>query len=379
MKMLAEYSCRLNREIALYLTRDGEIVHVAVGTDCDVELTDFRLRRSARRLSRVRCIHTHPDGDGRLSDVDLSALKIFRYDAMTAVGVKDGAPVSVQTAFLEAGEQIGMAPPVAWYRVPDLEWLAQIEISDRLVGVSETDQVCEGPEKAVLMGIDYKTICASNTIGGLYTAGYSVLPSTLAYGYENLNNPYAYDPDAAAAMLDEAGIVDSDGDGVRELDGQPIFLRYSSYENRLLNDFSDANTMYMAELGIGVNPAYGSSDDCWNDLVTFNYDLDNNNWTTVGNGDPTEYMANWYGKSGSNYCGYQNDAYDAAYEKFLETPDAEGRAALLQEMQQILIDDAAVIIDGYYNSSMAYSKNVGHAHIHTADYYWLSTEIVPAE
>ena len=154
MKMLAEYSCRLNREIALYLTRDGEIVHVAVGTDCDVELTDFRLRRSARRLSRVRCIHTHPDGDGRLSDVDLSALKIFRYDAMTAVGVKDGAPVSVQTAFLEAGEQIGMAPPVAWYRVPDLEWLAQIEISDRLVGVSETDQVCEGPEKAVLMGIE---------------------------------------------------------------------------------------------------------------------------------------------------------------------------------------------------------------------------------
>lgn len=48
-------------------------------------------------------------------------------------------------------------------------------------------------------------------------------------------------------------------------------------------------------------------------------------------------------------------------------------------MQQILIDDAAVLIDGYYNSSMIYSKNVGYAKIHTADYYWLSTEIVPAE
>jgi peptide/nickel transport system substrate-binding protein len=82
--------------------------------------------------------------------------------------------------------------------------------------------------QAILMAIDYKTICASNTIGGLYTAGFSVLPSTLAYGYENLENPYAYDPDAAAAMLDEAGIVDSDGDGIRELDGQPVMLRYSS-------------------------------------------------------------------------------------------------------------------------------------------------------
>ena len=41
-------------------------------------------------------------------------------------------------------------------------------------------------------------------------------------------------------------------------------------------------------------------------------------------------------------------------------------------------DDAAVLVDGYYNSSMAYSKNVGYAHIHTADYYWLTTEITPA-
>ena len=78
MKLLAECSCALNREIAVYITRDGEIVNVAIGTDCDVELTDFRLRRNTSRLSCVRCVHTHPDGDGRLSDVDLSALKIFR-------------------------------------------------------------------------------------------------------------------------------------------------------------------------------------------------------------------------------------------------------------------------------------------------------------
>ena len=90
MKLLAECSCAMNREIAVYLTRDGEVVNVAIGTDCDVELTDYRLRRNTERLSMVRCIHTHPDGDGRLSDVDLSALKIFRYDAMTAVGVKGG-------------------------------------------------------------------------------------------------------------------------------------------------------------------------------------------------------------------------------------------------------------------------------------------------
>ena len=59
--------------------------------------------------------------------------------------------------------------------------------------------------------------------------------------------------------------------------------------------------------------------------------------------------------------------------------DEDKRADLIFQMQQILIDDAAVLIDGYYNSSMIYSKKVGYAKIHTADYYWLSTEIVPAE
>ena len=154
MKMLAEVSCALNREIAVYITRDGEIVNVAVGTDCDVELTDFRLRRNANRLSCVRCVHTHPDGDGHLSDVDLSALKIFRYDAMTAVGVKDGEPVSVQTAFLAENTEPLIAPLARWYKLPEAEWLAQIEESDRLVGREETAEMKDGREKAVLMGIE---------------------------------------------------------------------------------------------------------------------------------------------------------------------------------------------------------------------------------
>ncbi|MBR0381618.1 MAG: ABC transporter substrate-binding protein [Eubacterium sp.] len=233
--------------------------------------------------------------------------------------------------------------------------------------------------KAMLMGIDYEGICKSSLINGLYTAGYSVLPSTLAYGYENLKNPYAYDADAAKKMLDDAGIVDNDGDGIRELDGKNINLKYVSYENRSLNDFSDAHTQYLKEIGIGVTADYGSSDDQWSKLVAGEYDLNNNNWSTVANGDPTEYMANWYSKSEGNYCGYKNDKYDELYEKLTETSDTAKRAELFQEMQQILIDDGVAVIDGYYNSSMIYSKNVGYAHIHTADYYWITTEITPAE
>ena len=237
--------------------------------------------------------------------------------------------------------------------------------------------------KAVIMGIDQEGICKSSLINGLYTAGYSVLPSTLSYGYENLKNPLAYDVKAANKMLDDAGIKDTDGNGIRELDGKDIELVYVSYENRSLNDFSDAHAQYLKEIGIGVKADYGSSDDQWSKLAAGEYDLNNNNWTTVGNGDPSEYMANWYSKEidgyCANYCGYKNDKYDELYEKLGETGDPDERAKIIEEMQQILIDDGAALVDGYYNSSMIYSKNVGYAHIHTADYYWLTTEITPAE
>ena len=67
------------------------------------------------------------------------------------------------------------------------------------------------------------------------------------------------------------------------------------------------------------------------------------------------------------------------FEQLKSEMDEDKRADLIFQMQQILVDDAAVLIDGYYNSSMNYSKNVGNAHIHTADYYWLTTEITPAQ
>ena len=150
---LARFSCAINREIALYITRDGEVVDVSVGTDRNVELHDFRLRRNANRLSGVRCVHTHPNGDGRLSDVDLSALRSFRYDAMVAIGCKQGEPTFVQSAFLMDRQSVAMDEPVRWYRVPDSEWMHQIDLSDEMVGKSEPP-LNDQPERAVLMGIE---------------------------------------------------------------------------------------------------------------------------------------------------------------------------------------------------------------------------------
>lgn len=68
---------------------------------------------------------------------------------------------------------------------------------------------------------------AANTVTIVTSKPYANLPGQLAH--------------PTMAILDDAGIVDTDGDGIRELDGENINLRYVSYENRLLNDFSDAH------------------------------------------------------------------------------------------------------------------------------------------
>ncbi len=51
---------------------------------------------------------------------------------------------------------------------------------------------------------------------------------------------------------------------------------------------------------------------------------------------------------------------------------------LVIQMEQILIDDCAVLVHGYYNSTfLSNASKVTGADIHTVDYYWLSTEIAP--
>lgn len=84
---LADITDFINREVSVYISRSGQVLAVAVGDDQSVELPPIEGRRGVSRLSGVRCIHTHPNGNPALSGVDISALKNNRFDAMVAIGV----------------------------------------------------------------------------------------------------------------------------------------------------------------------------------------------------------------------------------------------------------------------------------------------------
>ena len=156
LSQLCGYSAFLNREIAIYLSRYGEVVDLFIGRSDHVDLPDVRMRRSERRLSMVRCIHTHPGGSGTLSDVDVSALLTMRFDAVCAVGVgEDGKPTSAQCAFLSPNHpgEVERTELVNARRLPDEAWLTKIEEIDEDF-VSEDPNANTAQEKAILVGIE---------------------------------------------------------------------------------------------------------------------------------------------------------------------------------------------------------------------------------
>ncbi|MGO5116362.1 nickel transporter permease [Candidatus Avoscillospira sp. LCP25S3_F1] len=232
--------------------------------------------------------------------------------------------------------------------------------------------------QAILMALDHETMC-NVTVAGMYTPGFAALPSSLAYNYDQLTNPYSYNVEKAKETLDNAGIVDMDGDGIRELDGENLNLVYLAYTSRNLNDFAQAIALQLEEIGIGVTLNVSDYDTITALQNAGEFDLVTANTTTVGTGDPQDFLGGWYSGNSQNYGYYHNEEYDACFEELEVTTDQARRLELITQMQQILIDDAATIIHGYYNSRMiSWSDRVTGAEIATIDYYWLTSDIAPA-
>jgi GTPase len=95
---LADLTGRINREISVFINRKGNILDISVGDNSTVPLPLVEGRRGQNRLSGIRCIHTHPNGDARLSSVDMNSLLSLKMDAMIALGVKDGTVTGIYAA-----------------------------------------------------------------------------------------------------------------------------------------------------------------------------------------------------------------------------------------------------------------------------------------
>ena len=159
LNILVRYTDLLNREMLVYLSRDGEVLEIAIGSIGSIALPELHLRRNLDRLSGFRCIHTHPGGDARLSDVDLQALRLLRFDSMCAVGVGEGRCTGISAAFLGEMEydnlSIVLKGPVKPGRIPQQRWMKEIELAeDRVKRAIEKGGIVEEVEKVMLISTD---------------------------------------------------------------------------------------------------------------------------------------------------------------------------------------------------------------------------------
>ena len=159
LNVLVHYTEQINREMLVYLGRDGSVLEIAIGSIGSIALPELHLRRNLDRLSGFRCIHTHPGGDARLSSVDLQALRLLRFDSMCAVGVQDGRCTGISAAFLGEMEydnfSIVMYGPVKPGRIPHEKWLHEIDMAEeRVKQAIAKGGIVEEAEKVMLISTD---------------------------------------------------------------------------------------------------------------------------------------------------------------------------------------------------------------------------------
>ena len=162
-KMLA-ITGQLGREVAVYISRQGKIMQVSVGDNATVDLPEIRQRTSASRLSGIRCVHTHPSSDTRLSNPDISSLRSMKFDVMAAIGIKDDGRIYGSLGFL-SGEQsedgtyiVHGTKELPLSQLNKLDLVQLVMSINKELGKHQLKDTEEKQEKAILAGVGFSGV-----------------------------------------------------------------------------------------------------------------------------------------------------------------------------------------------------------------------------
>lgn len=215
---------------------------------------------------------------------------------------------------------------------------------------------------------------------GTHVPSYGVYSSQLSYGgTEGLNVTVdKFDPEAAAKVLDDAGIVDTDNDGVRELpDGTPVELTASvcsSYE-RFVNMMDDLQSKLS---GVGIKLNIKPADFLLEDAETYakedvDISLDSYGMAPTGDADYFASMAFVTGGS-ANLGGYSNQSVDALVKDLEATFDDAEREKIVKEFSQKVLDDCAYIFFANSETSLIMRDGVSGIVASPSEYYFVTAE-----
>jgi peptide/nickel transport system substrate-binding protein len=287
-------------------------------------------------------------------DALVQALKTGQVDMITEM--PNTAVASLRN---EANVQIVNGPPLA----PSL--------SDIIFNVTEPDMcpaddgVCSGHQALLDQNVRLALAHATDkqniidvVLLGLGSPGLTLVPDGLPAFYADDLEDYEFNIDMANQILDDAGYLDTDGDGVRETpDGDPLTFR--------LNWPSDStNLPRMAELlaanweKIGVKTEQQALDpDTLTSICCPAFDYDIILWGWGSDPDPAfllSVMTSDEIPTGTSESGYSNAEYDELYAQQAITLDPQERIAIIHRMQEIALRDIPYIIPYYDQAVQAF-------------------------
>jgi peptide/nickel transport system substrate-binding protein len=224
--------------------------------------------------------------------------------------------------------------------------------------------------QALNLAIDRDTITQQlYGVTGKATANFLVAPEQ----YASPNTSYQFNLEQAGNLLDEAGWQDTNGNGIRDKNGVEMQIVFQTSVNPLRQKTQAIVKQNLQSLGIevelkSIDPSvYFSSDPANNDtLEHFSADLQ---MYTSGNinPDPGAYMQfmtcaqipqkanNWTGDNNARYC---NPKYDALWQQSTKELDEEKRKQLFIQMNDLLIDEVAVIPLVHRADVVAFSNSI---------------------
>ena len=151
--VLAKVTQELDREVSASIDRKGNIISMAIGDSSTVELPIIDIREG--RLSAVKIVHTHPNGNSRLSALDMSALIKLKLDCIVAIGISEKEDLKYNIGFcgiensILVEEEIG---PLNINEVIKYDIVDKVRYIERLM---KTNVILEDDgERAILVGIE---------------------------------------------------------------------------------------------------------------------------------------------------------------------------------------------------------------------------------
>lgn len=231
--------------------------------------------------------------------------------------------------------------------------------------------------QAIIRGADRESY-TKNLLHGGATPGKAPIPPTLDYGFDKLKDENAFNVEEAKKLLADGGYKDIDGDGfVEKPDGSKLDLSFVIYTSREeLNIYAQALQANMKEIGVKITLKPESYETYLAMRDNSDFDLMIWNMLVANTGDPEKYFyENWYSKAVTNQSGYSNPDVDRLLEALSKEFDKGKRKAIIEEVQQLIMNDAANLFFGYETTFVFHNKNVTGIAIYPMDYYWITKDV----